>query len=195
VQRDQFKVLDMWDVTAMRGSGSNDVVVEDEFIPAELVFSLGGPPRIDRPLYRGFIPALVFPGCTAVVLGAAQRAVDEVADLAKSKPMMTGGTLANTSRLQYSIAKHETAPAAARLLLHSATADLAASREQREAVSIDQRARFPDVELRAFLGVLGGSPRDSADTLRDYRDRFGMSYITVLDPFADYMAKVIAELR
>jgi len=86
-------------------------------------------------------------------------------------------------------------PAAARLLLHSATADLAASREQREAVSIDQRARFPDVELRAFLGVLGGSPRDSADTLRDYRDRFGMSYITVLDPFADYMAKVIAELR
>jgi len=42
VQRDQFKVLDMWDVTAMRGSGSNDVVVEDEFIPAELVFSLGG---------------------------------------------------------------------------------------------------------------------------------------------------------
>ena len=54
---------------------------------------------------------------------------------------------------------------------------------------------LPDVELHAFPGVLVGSPRDSADTLRDYRDRFGMSYITVLDPFADYMAKVIAELR
>ena len=54
---------------------------------------------------------------------------------------------------------------------------------------------LPDVELRAFPGVLAGSPRDSADTLRDYRDRFGVSYITVLDPFADYMAKVIAELR
>jgi|1186.fasta_scaffold63502_2 hypothetical protein len=28
----------------------------------------GRPARIDRPVYRGYIPALVIPGCTAVVL-------------------------------------------------------------------------------------------------------------------------------
>jgi hypothetical protein len=39
-----------------------------------------------------------------------------------------------------------------------------------------------------------GTPRDIADTLRDYRDRHGITYITVLEPFDDYIAKAIAKL-
>jgi probable F420-dependent oxidoreductase len=54
---------------------------------------------------------------------------------------------------------------------------------------------LPDEEVLAFPGVMSGSPRDIADTLRDYRDRLGISYLTVLAPFADYLAKAIAELR
>lgn len=54
---------------------------------------------------------------------------------------------------------------------------------------------LPEGEVLAFPGVMSGSPRDIADTLRDYRDRCGITYITVLAPFADYVAKAIAELR
>jgi probable F420-dependent oxidoreductase len=54
---------------------------------------------------------------------------------------------------------------------------------------------LPEAEVLAFPGVMQGSPRDIADTLRDYRDRCGISYITVLAPFAEYLAKAIAELR
>jgi probable F420-dependent oxidoreductase len=54
---------------------------------------------------------------------------------------------------------------------------------------------LPDEEVLAFPGVMSGSPRDIADTLIDYRDRLGITYITVLAPFADYVARAIAELR
>jgi indole-3-acetate monooxygenase len=53
VRRDQLKVDDTWNVSGMRGTGSNDVLVEDAFIPTDLVTpSLDTPARIDRKLYR-----------------------------------------------------------------------------------------------------------------------------------------------
>ena len=52
-----------------------------------------------------------------------------------------------------------------------------------------------DEQIMSFPGVVSGSPRDIAATLRDYRDRCGVTYFTVLEPFADYVAKAIGELR
>lgn len=52
-----------------------------------------------------------------------------------------------------------------------------------------------DERIMSYPGVLVGNPRDIADTLLDYRDRCGVTYFTVLQPFADYFAKAIAELR
>jgi hypothetical protein len=42
---------------------------------------------------------------------------------------------------------------------------------------------------------LHGSPSDIADTLRAYRDRYGVSYITVMEFHAQDFAEVIAQLR
>lgn len=52
-----------------------------------------------------------------------------------------------------------------------------------------------DEELLAMPAVLSGSPRDMADTLRDYRQRYGLTHFTVQDGHAESFAKVIAELR
>lgn len=68
VHRDQLRIENIWNVSGMRATGSNDVVVADAFIPAMLVSSADFPSRIDRPLYRGFPPVLVFPGCAADAL-------------------------------------------------------------------------------------------------------------------------------
>lgn len=60
------------------------------------------------------------------------------------------------------------------------------------------RRHLPDLsdeELSALPGVLHGSPSDIADTLRDYRDRYGVSYITVMEFHAQDFAQVIANLR
>jgi alkylation response protein AidB-like acyl-CoA dehydrogenase len=156
VQRGQFTIEHTWNVTGMRGSGSNDVVVADAFIPDDLVAALDPPALIDRPLYRGFIPTLVFPGATAVVLGVARRAIEETVTLAPNKTMLSGGTLADSPRAQHIIAKSEAAVAAARLLLLSAADSLQRSAESNTTVSLQQRA-----DLRAAMTHAAQVSRDA----------------------------------
>jgi len=52
-----------------------------------------------------------------------------------------------------------------------------------------------DEELLRHPGVLSGSTRDMADSIRSCRDTYGVSYIIVQAPHAEPFAKVIAELR
>lgn len=50
-------------------------------------------------------------------------------------------------------------------------------------------------ELLAMPAVLAGSPREIADTLRGYRETYGLTHFTVQENHAESFAKVIAELR
>ena len=52
-----------------------------------------------------------------------------------------------------------------------------------------------DEEILAMHSVLSGSPREMADTLSEYRDKYGVTFFTVQDNHIDNFAKVIAELR
>jgi alkanesulfonate monooxygenase SsuD/methylene tetrahydromethanopterin reductase-like flavin-dependent oxidoreductase (luciferase family) len=52
-----------------------------------------------------------------------------------------------------------------------------------------------DEQLLRHPGVLSGSPQDMADRIREYRDRYGVSYIIVQAPHEEAFAKVIAQLR
>jgi probable F420-dependent oxidoreductase len=52
-----------------------------------------------------------------------------------------------------------------------------------------------DEEIMSMPSVLGGSPREIADTLSGYRDKYGITCFTVQDNHLDNFAKVIAELR
>jgi alkylation response protein AidB-like acyl-CoA dehydrogenase len=152
---EQLSVRDTWHVSGMRGSGSNDVVVDDALVPADLVASLDLPARIQRPLYQGFVPALVFPGSTAIALGIAQAAIDEAVRLATTKKTPGGGALAGLARIQATIARAEADVAAARLLLLSCAEvmDAAADTE----VTIEQRA--------ALRGAMSHGARVCRDAL------------------------------
>ncbi|WP_059015152.1 TIGR03621 family F420-dependent LLM class oxidoreductase [Mycobacterium sp. M26] len=60
------------------------------------------------------------------------------------------------------------------------------------------RVNLPDLsedELLALPTVLKGTVGDMADQLREQRERYGISYISVQQHHADQFAKVIAELR
>jgi hypothetical protein len=52
-----------------------------------------------------------------------------------------------------------------------------------------------DEELLEQTSVLSGTPREMADRLTFYREKYGITSVTVQDNHMDNFAKVIAELR
>jgi len=54
---------------------------------------------------------------------------------------------------------------------------------------------YSDEEILATPAVLSGSTKEIADTIRMYRDTYGVTYITVQQQHGEAFSKVIAELR
>ncbi|MEU7749013.1 acyl-CoA dehydrogenase family protein [Nonomuraea sp. NPDC049158] len=155
LRREQLSVKDTWHASGLLGSGSHDVIVEDAMVPGDLVVRVDLPARIQRPRYQGYIPSLVVPGCSAVVLGVAQTAIEETAALAVSKRTMTGSTLAKSAHTQAVIARSEAALQAARLLLLSTARDIDLAGENAEPVTLERRAA-----LRAAMSHAAQVSRD-----------------------------------
>lgn len=150
VPRSDVRVLDTWNVHAMRGTGSNTVVAEAVFVPAARVVSPFAPAHVDRPLYR--VPAftLASTGAAAVVIGVAAAAIDEAAALASAKRGDDGKPLADRAQTQAEIGRSHAALAAARaFLVESARAIDAAATERRP---VDERLR---ATLRASMAHAG----------------------------------------
>ena len=96
MHRDQWEILDTWDVAGLRGSGSNDVKADGAFVPEKFIgvdlFSL--PAHYDNPVYRMPVPLRLSFNKVAVALGVAKGALETFADLAQNKiPMLSASTL------------------------------------------------------------------------------------------------------
>ena len=109
-------VHDTWDVVGMRGTGSNDFVVDDVFVPMERTFSLSEPPQEAGPLYHPRL-ALVAPflGASANLLGMARGAMDCFVELAtQSGSTMSTTLLRDRPLVQTKVAEAEATIGAAR---------------------------------------------------------------------------------
>jgi alkylation response protein AidB-like acyl-CoA dehydrogenase len=76
-------VLDNWDVLGMRGTASNDVVIEDVFVPDERVVANRPYGVIDPPLQ--VIASIAMPIVSAVYLGVAEAAYRAALETAAAK--------------------------------------------------------------------------------------------------------------
>jgi alkylation response protein AidB-like acyl-CoA dehydrogenase len=110
---------DTWHTTGMRGSGSLDYSVNDSFVPLDRTMQ----PSVTRPVVT--TPLSLFPnftllaaGVSAVGLGVARRALDELVDLAQGKkPQYSSKTLAQSGFTQVEVARAEGKLRAARAFL------------------------------------------------------------------------------
>ncbi|MEK7807126.1 MAG: acyl-CoA dehydrogenase family protein [Chloroflexota bacterium] len=112
-------LLDTWDVVGMRGTGSNDFVLNDVFVPEERTFPLYGPPQEPGPLYNPRMSLVAGWAVTAGnSLGMARGAMDSFVELAS-----TSGTTISTKLLrdrptvQVTVAEAEAIISAARAYL------------------------------------------------------------------------------
>ncbi len=81
----QCKILDTWYTTGLRGTGSNDILVEDVFVDETHSFSFQDKGLVKRagPLYA--FPLLFIAKASAPALGIARHAIDALIDMATRK--------------------------------------------------------------------------------------------------------------
>jgi alkylation response protein AidB-like acyl-CoA dehydrogenase len=94
---DACTVIDTWYTTGLRGTGSDDVAVEDLFVPQHRIVDFSRPPRPGlSELHYIHVDNAANITVAAIGLGIAQAALDAFAELAGSKRSMEGERLADS---------------------------------------------------------------------------------------------------
>jgi alkylation response protein AidB-like acyl-CoA dehydrogenase len=115
-------VLDTWNASGLRGTGSHDFEVADVFVPADRSIVLGvSRPTIRRALYEVPLLATLSVVVCAVGLGLARRAINELVGLGtRKKPLYHQRLLLDSSTVQERVARAEAALRSARAFLFDA---------------------------------------------------------------------------
>ncbi|MCO6417674.1 acyl-CoA dehydrogenase family protein [Siccirubricoccus sp. KC 17139] len=86
IPKAQVTVIDTWHVMGMRGTGSQDVAVEDVFVPAHLSTPSDAPPALTTPLYHPRAwQCVTWTVSAANALGIARGAIEALMALAGSE--------------------------------------------------------------------------------------------------------------
>jgi alkylation response protein AidB-like acyl-CoA dehydrogenase len=121
------KILNTWTVSGLRGTGSNDVVFENVFVPESYTFEFPNPRSAWQTGPVARIPLMVQLGGTlaAVGLGIARHAIDALKDLAVGKiPLGTMASLRERPIAQLQLGEAEGSLRAARSYLYAGLAEV-----------------------------------------------------------------------
>ena len=96
--RDQFRIIDDWQVMGMRGTGSKRVAIDNVFVPAQRTVEAAGagrpdpktrPRLLDNPMYIGRVPCFLIGEAASVAVGAdAARSIFTRRSCATSAPII-----------------------------------------------------------------------------------------------------------
>jgi alkylation response protein AidB-like acyl-CoA dehydrogenase len=113
------RIIDTWNVSGMRGTGSHDIEVQDLFVPEEHTFSaLDLRARVTGPMNRMHGFDLAGCGFCCVGLGVARAAIDEFVELAQVKvPRSSSELLRDKGIVQARIGEAEALLRSGRALL------------------------------------------------------------------------------
>lgn len=139
------EIVDTWQVSGMRGTGSHDLRAQDVFVPTELTgpFSMPAGPhaRRDSKLARiPFITAICIAQSPSVCLGIARRAIDEFRELAAQKERPFALKLNEQVQAHVGVARAEALLRSARSYWYETVEDLWDSVERGQEISLEDRA-------------------------------------------------------
>lgn len=146
IPRADIEVVDTWNTVGMRGTGSNDVVLRDVFVPDHRATPVGIPTTVNP----AFDPAMValppWPGVhgeAVVSLGVACAAIDKLVALAQTKvPNFTTKTLCDREMAQHHVAKAQALVDSSREYLHASAREAYAEAAGCARLSIATKTRL-----------------------------------------------------
>ena len=120
VPRDAFTIHDTWYVGGLKGTGSHDVELRDQRVPALRSFAMGDLPQIDSAFGRMPIVPVMAAGGASICLGIADAALRALLELASGKASIDGGPgLKDRPPVQALVAELDTRLQAIRLRLRA----------------------------------------------------------------------------
>jgi alkylation response protein AidB-like acyl-CoA dehydrogenase len=123
LHRDQWEIVDTWNVASLRGSGSHDVRSNGAFVSeryAGVQLQLPAT-NSDNPVFRMPVNVRLSFNKAGVALGIARGAIDAVIDLAQNKtPWLSATTLKDRPMAQYRVGEAEATYRAAKAFLNEA---------------------------------------------------------------------------
>jgi len=141
VPASKVTIVDVWDTTGMRGTGSNDIVIDNVFVPFSDSTTMMEKPHTPGPLY-GF-PPLFLVSHAGVPLGIARNALDFVEELTTQKKSVPSGQLMREDPVvQETIAWAEAHLGAARGYVYATLEDLWETLCKGDRPSPKQRAAY-----------------------------------------------------
>ena len=136
---DSFRIEDTWFTTGLRGTGSNDYLAEDLFVPEEHSFSFFEPARREGPLWRR--PDTLLRKMSGVPLGVARDAIDRAVQILEGKTdRITRQPYRELREVQQAVARAEAQLGAARAYVYQSLDAQWARLERGEPLSVKERA-------------------------------------------------------
>jgi indole-3-acetate monooxygenase len=115
----EVDLLDTWDVSGLKGTGSTDFKVDDLFVPEDMTFDAMRMNTPESPIHSFPIFAFLGVGVCAVGLGLARAAIDELVSFAGAKtPQGSNKPLALKPSTHKRVAEAEADLRSARLFLY-----------------------------------------------------------------------------
>ncbi len=142
--REKVEIIDTWHVLGLRATSSNDVAVENAFVPEYLASDFGAGSEMGKdfqgPLYRFPVLAALGAPIGIIAAGIATRAVDEFIKLAKGKTVRTSQSLiSENTAIQNDVAKAYAAVKSARAWLYEEVDKAWETVLRGDPVSVEQR--------------------------------------------------------
>jgi alkylation response protein AidB-like acyl-CoA dehydrogenase len=127
MHRSQWEIVDTWDVSGIRGSGSNDVRANGAHVPERFanVGLVTFPAHYDNPVFRMPVPLRLAYNKAAIALGVAKGALEEFVKLANNKtPMLSSVALKDRPIAQHKFGEASAVYRAARAYLMEAMTEV-----------------------------------------------------------------------
>ena len=139
----QVRMVDLWQVAGLRGTGSFSFQVDDLFIPEEHTLLQEGPSWSTAPLY-GIPTTLLFAtGFATVALGVARKSLDIAIEVGRNRtPYRSGALLRDHQTTQRTIGEAHAQQSSARSFLREAHGRLWESACTNGALTTDERIQL-----------------------------------------------------
>ena len=144
----EVEILENWQVAGLDGTASNDLALEDVFVPATRSFpAYTSRSRRGGPLWKLPVLSAASVGHLGFSLGCGARALDDIADYAETQRFGSSAPIANRPVFQRDYARARTRLRAARL---AAFESFGAIAEAGEEATIGQRAELTASVVHAY---------------------------------------------